>query len=270
MASCPGRRTAAIVHQAHLVRLLLSSLAGAALLFLLLSARTLAQEPPGGTFAGDVPAGAGVALVRWGGGSIQDMLAAAPRAESFWVTRGGEFVGYTPGAPPFVNARFLEEHAAGVPVGSVVLLRLGEPGPYVPLVAQECARIFDAMEAALGAGETIRSEAEFAHPPSGASGTGCRFEVAGSGEDFDHYVAVARSLRDVLSAEGWDEDINFAADSPVATLSGFHRGDAIALVEAGVSAPGVECPDDVPIGVCFEDLSPSRMRIEASVTLARP
>lgn len=198
------------------------------------------------------------------------MLSAAPRAESFWITMGGEFVGYTPGTPPFVNARFLQEHAAGLPAGSIVLLRLGEPGPYVPLAVEECARTFDAMETALGAGDTTRSDAEFNHPPSGARGTGCRLEVSGSGEDFEHYVAVASSLRDVLTANGWDEDINFAADGPVATLSGFRRGNEIALVEAGVSTPGIECPDDVPISACFEDLLPSQMRIEAKVTLTRP
>lgn len=270
MASNPGLKREGFVHWARLVRLMLAPIAGAALMLLLVSAEASGQESPGRTFEGDMPPGAGVALVRWGGGSIGDMLSAAPRAESFWITSGGEFVGYTPDAPPFVNARFLEEHAAGLSAGSIVLLRLGEPGPYVSLAAQECARTFDAMEAVLGAGETTRSNAEFNHPPSGARGTGCRLEVSGSGEDFEHYVAVAGSLRAVLTANGWEEDMNSAADSPMATLSGFRRGNEIALVEAGVSAPGIECPDDVPISACFEDLSPSQMCIEARVTLTRP
>jgi hypothetical protein len=76
-----------------------------------------------GTFTPQ-PAGPGIHLVLWSGGSIQSMLDAAPGAVSFWVTSGGTFVGYLVGAPPFVNAPFLAVFPGGDVAANTTMLVL--------------------------------------------------------------------------------------------------------------------------------------------------
>lgn len=63
-----------------------------------------AQEP--GVAVGELPPQGGIAVVRWGGGTIGELEEAVPAATSFWVTHDGTPVSYIPSAPAFVNARF--------------------------------------------------------------------------------------------------------------------------------------------------------------------
>src|SRR5690606_36978576 len=62
------------------------------------------HQPNRGTFWPSI-APVGVTIARWGGGPISLL----PRATSFWVTVDGHFIGYVPGAPSFVNERFVAE-----------------------------------------------------------------------------------------------------------------------------------------------------------------
>jgi hypothetical protein len=77
-----------------------------------------------GTFT-PVPTAPGANLGVWGGGSIEAVLAAVPRAVSIWVSAGGELVGYIPGAPDFVNAAFIARFPGGdIPAGTAMLVVL--------------------------------------------------------------------------------------------------------------------------------------------------
>jgi hypothetical protein len=68
----------------------------------------------------------GVHITRWGGGTVDELIAATPAGTtSIWVTVGGEFIGYIPGAPEFVNSAFFAafpgaEVSAGTPILAAV------------------------------------------------------------------------------------------------------------------------------------------------------
>ncbi|MPZ98627.1 MAG: hypothetical protein GEU80_04660 [Dehalococcoidia bacterium] len=65
------------------------------------------------------PAATGASLATWGGGSVGQL----PKATAYWVTAEGEFVGYVPGAPAFVNASFLTLYPGGqIPAGTVLVV----------------------------------------------------------------------------------------------------------------------------------------------------
>src|SRR5947209_4474911 len=88
--------------------LMLAALAAFALVLFEAAPSVMAQTP--GTITGNVPSGGGFALVVWGGGST-DALGSASAAggcnmQSAWVTIEGNFAGYVPGAPAFVNTTF--------------------------------------------------------------------------------------------------------------------------------------------------------------------
>ncbi|MCK9486851.1 MAG: hypothetical protein M0R73_09175 [Dehalococcoidia bacterium] len=67
------------------------------------------------------PAPTGITLATWSGGPIADL----PQATSYWITASGEYVGYLPAAPAFVNADFLTRFPSGtLPAGtSLVVVR---------------------------------------------------------------------------------------------------------------------------------------------------
>lgn len=87
---------------------------------------TATAPPPSteGTFIGAFPT-LGIGLVVWGGGDLGAALNAAADqgAGGLFVTRGGRFIGYTIGAPSFVNASFLATYAEGaIPAGTPMLV----------------------------------------------------------------------------------------------------------------------------------------------------
>ena len=92
------------------------------------SVAPIAAQTPEGAITGALPP-QGIALVEWGGGSIDALVAVAASegcdARSLWRTEDGAFIGYTVGAPAFVNARFLELSGAVLP--SMPLLIVCEP-----------------------------------------------------------------------------------------------------------------------------------------------
>ncbi|MEX2445721.1 MAG: polysaccharide lyase family 1 protein [Dehalococcoidia bacterium] len=112
-------------------------------LLLVTAAPASAQTPgdggqTGGWHAG-APTGEGVHLAIWLGGPVDQAAASVPGVMSLWTAEGGEFVGYSPGAPAFVNAEFLEVFPGGdIPSGTplVVVVRAGETAPPPPPPAQ--------------------------------------------------------------------------------------------------------------------------------------
>jgi hypothetical protein len=73
------------------------------------------------------PSATGITITRWSGGSIESVAeAVGPRLRSLWVFRQGRPVGFTAGAPSFVNAEFLGLFPEGaLPEGEIVLVVRG-------------------------------------------------------------------------------------------------------------------------------------------------
>jgi plastocyanin len=86
-----------------------------------------AQAQPAGQLSGSVPVAGGLALVVWSGGSLEQLRAAASGRgcvlESVWsVVSGRGLVGFVVGAPPQVNAAFLEAYPGAEFAGRVPLV----------------------------------------------------------------------------------------------------------------------------------------------------
>jgi hypothetical protein len=73
-------------------------------------------------------------LVVFGGGNVDDIVPLTEgRARSIWVTVGGTLLGYTPGAPAFVNQAFLAAHPGGLLPENSILVVLVPAGSGPPL-----------------------------------------------------------------------------------------------------------------------------------------
>lgn len=72
-----------------------------------------------GTLSGSLPPSGGVGLAMWSGGPTESLVAAAADQGCFvlslWVTSEGRLVGYTAGAPSFVNQGWLALYPADLP-----------------------------------------------------------------------------------------------------------------------------------------------------------
>ena len=80
-----------------------------------------------GSITGDVPGTGGLALVVWGGGTLEQLNAAARPygcgITSTWATQtGGGLVGYIMGAPPQVNGAWRAQYGEALPAGAPVIL----------------------------------------------------------------------------------------------------------------------------------------------------
>ncbi|MEX1023242.1 MAG: hypothetical protein WD058_08845, partial [Dehalococcoidia bacterium] len=70
--------------------------------------------PDWGTFTAPVfPSG--LSLTIWAGGGYDRLDAVLGADRAAWVTVGGQWFGYIPGAPPFVNAPFIARFPDGLP-----------------------------------------------------------------------------------------------------------------------------------------------------------
>jgi hypothetical protein len=127
-----------------------------------------------------------------------------------------------------------------------------------------CSDLAEAMGQALGV-ETSLVEAPFQDYVTGQAGTGCQAAVTGAGWDF---VAVTQSLRAMLTAQGWQEDMMHAADGPTGTAVGFRQGDGLCLLSVEWKpSPDANCPSDKPISDC--QLKPEQRLYSASLNCAR-
>lgn len=78
---------------------------------------TVTAEQPG--ILTPEPAAQGLTLVTWSGGAITTL----PEAVSYWTATEGDFIGYVPDAPAFVNARFLALFPnATMPAGTALVV----------------------------------------------------------------------------------------------------------------------------------------------------
>jgi len=80
------------------------------------------------TFGGTLPTD-GIALAVWGGGQIDEVLAAGHlvgcEVSSFWVSESGNMIGYLAGAPAFVNAQVISLYPQQIPPQTPMLVNCG-------------------------------------------------------------------------------------------------------------------------------------------------
>lgn len=80
------------------------------------------QEPPEtGSFSGRLPVQGGYGLIVWDGGPVESLVFTAQQAGcqliSLWSSVDGRLMGYTPGAPGFVNASWKARYPEALPEG---------------------------------------------------------------------------------------------------------------------------------------------------------
>jgi len=81
-------------------------------------------------FTGDIPEQGGAALLSVAGGTVDEMgqAAEAQGFETVWFTVDGQWIGYSPTAPDFVNDRVREAFPDGIPAGTSVLVSVAAGG----------------------------------------------------------------------------------------------------------------------------------------------
>lgn len=86
-----------------------------------------------GTISGSLPTQGGPGLIVWGGGSVQSLVTTAANGgcsvRSVWATVDGRFLGYTAGAPSFVNAGWSQRYPDTIPALSPLVLICAGSGP---------------------------------------------------------------------------------------------------------------------------------------------
>ncbi|PKN80413.1 MAG: hypothetical protein CVU47_09145 [Chloroflexi bacterium HGW-Chloroflexi-9] len=94
--------------------------------------------PVDNVLTGPLPVGGGVGLVVWSGGTTSALVAAAQAQgcalSSVWTTYNGGFVGYTVGAPTFVNRSWDVLYPGGMISGTAALVVLCDTSSSAPIV----------------------------------------------------------------------------------------------------------------------------------------
>jgi putative hemolysin len=127
---------------------------------------------------------------------------------------------------------------------------------YQPLSATACSALADAVAEALDV-EVVTGQTPFQDYIGGETGFGCQATATGTGLDFESFLAVADALKGVLEAQGWEADMQYAADGPTGTGAGFHQANGLCLLMVGWEpSEDADCPEDLPISAC--DLAPEQ------------
>lgn len=86
---------------------------------------------------GSIPAAGGTVPIVWGGGSVDELIAAAKSKgcapASIWVFTSGAAVGNVVGAPSFVSSAFTAIYPGDIPVGTILILLCRPTAPSVPV-----------------------------------------------------------------------------------------------------------------------------------------
>jgi hypothetical protein len=137
---------------------------------------------------------------------------------------------------------------------------------YVPAQEYLVSGLQSAVESTLGISATV-SVAAFTDPIEGVSGSGREITVTGTGVDFESFSAVAATLRQILSDQGWTEDSQYQADGPTGTAFGVRQDNALALASVSWEpSPDANCPKDEPISNC--QLTPEQQLYTITLNLA--
>jgi len=129
-------------------------------------------------------------------------------------------------------------------------------GDFQPLSPNTCSDLASTMALTLGI-EILEVEAPFQDYISGKAGSGCQAMATGTGLDFENLVVVADTLRGILEAQRWQEDVMYAADGPASTATGFRKANGVCLLSVGWEpSEDADCPPDQPISAC--ELAPEQ------------
>jgi putative hemolysin len=125
-----------------------------------------------------------------------------------------------------------------------------------PLDPAACGDLANAVVQTLGV-EAAMAEAPFQDRVGGETGTGCQVTATGTGLDFEDHWIVFQELAEMLTAQGWREDMAYQGGGPTGTLSGFRRNGELCLLLVGWDpSEDADCPTDQPIGMC--ELTPEQ------------
>jgi hypothetical protein len=173
-------------------------------------------------------------------------------AASFLILATGACLSSTP--PPAPTAAPPVE---ATPTSPPALPPTEAPTTYVSPPAEVCEALRVSVADTLGVEATV-AEAPFAdYLQTAPPGTGCTITVTGTGANFLSTGGTADSLRAMLAGQGWVEDINYAADGPTGTASGYWQDNRLALLSVGWEpSPDANCPPDQPISAC--ELAPEQ------------
>jgi len=147
----------------------------------------------------------------------------------------------TPAPPPTATA---------VPESPTATAAPEAEGDLQPLGPAVCDDLANAMAQTLGV-DVATAEAPFQDYVSGKAGTGCQAIATGTGLDFENFMVVADTLREMFRYQGWREDFMYAADGPTGTGTGFRRAGELCLLIVGWEpSEDANCPQDQPISAC--------------------
>jgi len=143
------------------------------------------------------------------------------------------------------------------------------PGILQPLNEADCAFLADTLSQTLGLpGETI--QVPFEDFIGQQTGTGCQTTITGDGNYFDNIGTIDTNVRGALQTLGWEEDMMYAAGGAGGLLTGFRHDSMLCLLV--ISAEPSEdalCPQDEPIAVCWERLTPEQRRFTTTLNCAQ-
>jgi hypothetical protein len=137
----------------------------------------------------------------------------------------------------------------------------------VPEASDSCSEVAQAMAGMFPEGNLVEDIGRYS--VGDVAGEGCRTLVFGDADEMPSFVEVAQTLAAFLVDAGWQEDAAFAADGPTGTVSGFTRGDELAVVAAGVApSDHAACGADEIIGDCLARLAPSEVTVQGSIIVS--
>jgi hypothetical protein len=120
----------------------------------------------------------------------------------------------------------------------------------IPVDEAECEAIRAQLAGAFNV-EVERFENVFRSEIAGLYGTACIVGATGTGADFEDFLDVADTMRQVLSDAGWTENIAYLADGPTGTAFGYEMNGQLALGRVEWHpADEADCPPDEPITEC--------------------
>lgn len=132
-----------------------------------------------------------------------------------------------------------------------------------------CDEIAPEVEAAFPGIALIEDSTAYEAGGGALVGEGCRVMVRGTAEELPTFVEVATTLRGILEARGWTEDMQYAADGPAGTIAVFtDAADGIAVLAASTSpSEPTVCPPDQIIGECLDGLDPSQVIVQGEIVV---
>ncbi len=140
---------------------------------------------------------------------------------------------------------------------------------YLPLSAEECAALNNALSSAAGYPGAIASPVPFEDFQTGQTGNGCQIRFQTSGLDMENFEPLVNPVASALLAAGWTEDLAYGAGGAGGYGTAFRKDSTLCLtlVESKPSDPAL-CPADQPMAVCWANLLPQQKTFNLTLNCA--